>query len=354
MKPKCLLLTPSLYWGGAEQWMYDLVKYGQEWIDWVGVVSQMKINNDENMILKFLQFCPIYLYGNKALNKALKNNKVDVVICWGDVDISLLKTKKIKTIWCAHGCGKFDLKSYKSVKQFKPILAGVSEACLEIFDELDKPNVKIIHNGVDPERVKVTKTKEEIRQQYNISPDQFIVGYLGRLVPEKNLKTLAYAILLLPENYIGMFVGSGWDFENQKKEISNILGNRAIFTGRVTDVGNYFNAFDCNVLVSPKEGFSMSLLEAMMCGTICVSTEVGILPFLKQRFGRRYWIPLSENPDPIEIADKILMLSMTSKDVIKHAIFDVQEWIKNNFTADIMAKNWAKFIYEVIGLEFNF
>lgn len=44
----------------------------------------------------------------------------------------------------------------------------------------------------------------------------------------------------------------------------------------------------CFVQASPVEGFSMGMLEAMLCGVPCALTHVGVLLELERRHGRHW------------------------------------------------------------------
>ena len=347
MKIKALLISPSLYWGGAEQWMHDLIHYSQDNINWVGVVPFCNYNNDQVMVEQIKNHCPVYFFGREAIKKVISEHKPDIVVAWGDPDLSIIQD--IPIVWCAHGSGGFDRHSYLVCRNYATRFAAVSKACLQVFDEEDRHKVKIIYNGVDEERVKQTISREAIRSRLGLAPTDFVIGYTGRVVLEKNLVCLANAVKTLPPQFKLCLVGAGCNYEQCKKEIQNILSKRVVFTGRVTDIGNYLRAFDCFVLPSLAEGFSLAFLEALLCKVPCLVTNVGSVPELTEKYGKLWWL-LSSNPTPEEIAQLILTLYKTPKTQTKLYINAAYNLVQQQFTVQQMAKGWVDYFYSVVGV----
>jgi glycosyltransferase involved in cell wall biosynthesis len=119
--------------------------------------------------------------------------------------------------------------------------------------------------------------------------DTPLLGYLGRLVPEKGLATLLRAVGLLGEvPWRLALVGAG-PMEAELRALAAALG----VAGRVTFVGSVphvraprlLSAFDALVLPSEtqpnwKEQFGRVVLEAMACGTPVVGSDSGEIPVL--------------------------------------------------------------------------
>ena len=132
--------------------------------------------------------------------------------------------------------------------------------------------VAVIPNGVDISRY--APGPSDIKQRLNA--DQLYV-YQGRLAIEKNVESLLKgwrAANMGPYNKLAI-VGSG-PLESSLKAFysdSNIawLGFVANEKRRI----EILRGADCFILPSLVEGLSLSLLEAMACGTACVATDAG-------------------------------------------------------------------------------
>jgi glycosyltransferase involved in cell wall biosynthesis len=133
-------------------------------------------------------------------------------------------------------------------------------------------NVAVIPNGVDIE--KYAPGRSDYKQSLKASA---LVGYLGRVDPEKNVDILirAFQDLDAAEDVKLVIVGSG----SEKRRLDRRYGNaRVVFAGQVLDESEriaMLQAMDIFVLPSMVEGLSLSLLEAMACGVAPVATDVG-------------------------------------------------------------------------------
>jgi len=108
------------------------------------------------------------------------------------------------------------------------------------------------------------------------------IGFIGRIVPIKDVKTLIRAMKIVVENIPDatlQVLGDGEEtreyFEECKVLVQMLdLGDSVNFTGNV-NVNNYYPLFDVVVLTSISEAQPLSLLEAMSYGIPVVSSKVG-------------------------------------------------------------------------------
>ena len=144
--------------------------------------------------------------------------------------------------------------------------------------------VVTIHNGIEIERVRPRTSPELVRRDLGISPDDAVVGTVGRLVPVKGLEYLLLAALGLRHqlrNAKYLIVGDGVS-RSQLQEVVEQTGlkDKVIFSGYREDVYDLINAMDVFVLPSIDEGIPTVLLEAMALQKPIVATSVGGIPEL--------------------------------------------------------------------------
>lgn len=131
-------------------------------------------------------------------------------------------------------------------------------------------------NGVDaltkfnPRNVP-DSVREEIREKYGLSKDDFIIGFCGRLVRDKGIVELAEAIKLLTERHqdkpLKLFViGYPEKRDALPDETLDFLksSDHVVFTGKVnySEIQNYYSVMDAFILPSYREGFPTVALEA--------------------------------------------------------------------------------------------
>lgn len=114
----------------------------------------------------------------------------------------------------------------------------------------------------------------------------FVIGFIGRLVPEKGLDTLLIAASQLPFLCDILIVGNGSE-EEALHSLSQSLGiaNRVHFINSISwdQVVDYMNILDVFVLPSRttpnwKEQFGRVLVEAMACRVPVVGSDSGAIP----------------------------------------------------------------------------
>lgn len=139
--------------------------------------------------------------------------------------------------------------------------------------------VVTIHNGIDPEHFRRTKSKEEARASLGLPANTVIIGGLGRLDAAKGFTYLIEAMALLRTGFPQVHVaiaGTG-PLREQLEATAQSLGvaDRVTFLGFRSDVNEVLDACDIFVLSSLCEALPFALLEAMAHELPTVGTTVG-------------------------------------------------------------------------------
>jgi glycosyltransferase involved in cell wall biosynthesis len=141
-----------------------------------------------------------------------------------------------------------------------------------------------IGNGVDVTRYTSSgpDTRREARALLGIGPDEFVVGYAGRLVREKGVEDLLYCA----ERFVAgkqkvriLLVGSLEEKEQSDSLTAAELENwrsrlPALFPGHREDLHRLYAAMDVFVLPSYREGLPRALTEACLAGIPAIATDI--------------------------------------------------------------------------------
>lgn len=121
-----------------------------------------------------------------------------------------------------------------------------------------------------------------------------IVGYIGRLIPEKGVEVLLHAAAKCESEISLLIVGAGQErasLENLAQDLG--LSQRCQFVGPVPydQVRDYLSALDILVLPSRttpnwKEQYGRVLVEAMACRVVVVGANSGAIPEVINDAGR--------------------------------------------------------------------
>jgi glycosyltransferase involved in cell wall biosynthesis len=137
-------------------------------------------------------------------------------------------------------------------------------------------NLEIWPRGVDCRLFHPSYNKTTVRKEYNISK-KYLLTYVGRLSPEKDVKTLMKIANSMPseiaEDIQWLVVGDGPLREELQKEASANM----TFTGYLSGekLAEVYSASDIFVFPSPTETFGNVVLEALASGTPVISANSG-------------------------------------------------------------------------------
>ena len=150
-----------------------------------------------------------------------------------------------------------------------------------------RPLYVIPQFGIDPEffAPSTTPLPEQLDAQH-----PFVIGFAGRLVEEKGLRTLLHAAAGLKGPWVMRLLGDGPFKHELAAEAAGLgMGDRIQFLGAVPSsaVPEHLRGF--HVLANPsltkrggktqwKEQFGRSLVEAMACGIPVVGSDSGEIP----------------------------------------------------------------------------
>lgn len=152
-------------------------------------------------------------------------------------------------------------------------------------------NCVTVHNGINIELFKNKSEKKRIllRERYGIKPEETVVVYAGRIVPEKGVEALIQAFMQLPkqENVKLLIIGSSF-FEKSKdnafvKKIKKLCESRKeqiVFTGYVNyeNMPDFYSMADIGCVPSLwEEPFGLTVIEQMAMELPVITTDAGAI-----------------------------------------------------------------------------
>lgn len=151
-----------------------------------------------------------------------------------------------------------------------------------------RQQIVVVPNGVDLHRFDPSRyDRARCRKALGLQHDDFVVGAVSRLAPQKNLGHLLRAAKMLirkrdPASARIRIIIAGPD-GGSKQELTAQAARLGIakhvrFIGSRSDVPQVLRAFDVFAMPSFHEGTPFALLEAMAMGLPIVASQVGSIP----------------------------------------------------------------------------
>jgi glycosyltransferase involved in cell wall biosynthesis len=154
-----------------------------------------------------------------------------------------------------------------------------------------------IPNGVDTQAFRprdgLHDADGDLRRHFALADGDPLIGFVGRLSPEKGPEVFLRAALLLRATLPRarfVLVGDGPLRPSVQQMIERYrLGDAVLLAGVRDDMPAVWHQLDAVVNTSQSEGMPLSLMEAMACGLPVVASQVGGVPDLVES-GATGWL----------------------------------------------------------------
>ncbi len=238
------------------------------------------------------RFMPIALL---RLARYLRDEEFDVIHChmppadwigrlagWlGGVPVRMT-TEHGRGLWKSRARVMFD----RMLNGITDLRICVSHDVLEIRARREgtpRDKLEYLPNGVDLDRFKSpVRGKQEIMAEFGWAAGDALVVCVGRLVREKNYPLLVDSIASVRERIPTvrcLIAGEGKLRGEIAARIGDLdVGETVKLAGTRSDISDLLHASDVFVLPSTREGFPVSLIEAMACSKAIVASDVGGVP----------------------------------------------------------------------------
>ena len=208
-------------------------------------------------------------------------------------------------------------------------------------------------NGVDVDLFSDSGNVEAARalgERLGLDPGIPVVGFVGRVAPDKGLKELAEARTLLLERGVAhqLLIVGGVDtgVSSVQAPPSEVFGPMTFTTGAVDNTAPYYHLMDVFCLPTYREGFPNVVLEASAAGVPTVSTEAtGAVDAVKSGV-TGLTVPVRSSPD---LADALEFL-LRSPELRASMGAAAHRWVDAEFRRDLVARLTAEFYAKELAL----
>ncbi|MGH2458658.1 MAG: glycosyltransferase [Chloroflexota bacterium] len=225
--------------------------------------------------------------------------------------------------------------------------------------DADRSRVRVVPSGVDVERFKPVP-RSDARRELQLSDDERLVVYVGRLLPRKDVENLIHAVARLRDRVRAPFrlIVVGGETESadlaREPEMRRLVevAERIGVSGLVRFAGRrpsdrlraYYSAADVFASTPWYEPYGLTPLEAMACGTPVVCSAVGGMTFTVADGVTGFLVPPR---DPGQLADRLALL-LTDDDLRARMARDARRRVEERFTWTTVASRTAAVYQELL------
>ena len=229
-------------------------------------------------------------------------------------------------------------KRLKKIHKGSTLTLAPSTESISFLRSLGIENVRHWGRGVDLEQFNPAWRSEKLRKYWGADSDTLIIGFVGRLAPEKQVHKLASigdVGLLAGKKILQVIVGEGPTRETLEKSLP-----KAVFTGHLNgkELSKAVASMDLLITTGENETFCQVIQEAMAAGLAVIAPNAGGPKDLISDGVDGFLYEPGEN---LDIRKKVL-----------RAIFDREQLEKMSLAAysKVQGKTWDQVCHQLLSI----
>lgn len=166
----------------------------------------------------------------------------------------------------------------------------------------------VIYNGINPKLF--LEEENNLREDFSIPDDAFIIGHTGRFNEAKNHSTILAVAEALVNKYDDVYFilcGNGVKKNLKPQLVIKGLDDKILVFENRTDIPKFLNTMDCYFFPSTTEGQPNALIEAMVMGLPFIASNISPI---RETVGNDY-----ELYNPLDV--RVLVEAVENKYLLK-------------------------------------
>lgn len=242
--------------------------------------------------------------------------------------------------------------NYKGIHSVFCVSESVKNDFSQVLSDDNKKKIKIIPDCV-PLNILNIKTKINLREQYAINKNTYLIGNIANHTDAKDLITFINVAnhlinVLKREDVVFFQIGK---YSKRTPKYLEIVKNKKldkhiIFTDKIENASALNTQLDVFLMTSQREGGPTSVLEAMLFNVPVVTTKVGIVPEIIVDGVNGYIASVKNYED---LAIKIIKL-LDNEELRQEFIKRSDLIVKEKFINSVVAKKYFEEYNQIINL----
>ncbi|MDT0746796.1 N-acetyl-alpha-D-glucosaminyl L-malate synthase BshA [Staphylococcus chromogenes] len=218
------------------------------------------------------------------------------------------------------------------------IVTSVSQSLKEETYEIIQPEKEIIpiYNFVK-EKDFPQGCQPKLRTSYGIAEDEKVVIHVSNFRRVKRIDTVIDTFHLIRQKMKAklLLIGDGPELLDMRQRVKSLqLSEDVLFLGKQDCMSNFYQISDLLLLMSEKESFGLTLLEAMHTGVLPIGTRAGGIQEVIKHEETGFLVDIGDAETAAQYAVSILQNPTKYQQMQTKMLLDIQERFNSKKIAD--------------------
>ncbi|HAR6271686.1 TPA: N-acetyl-alpha-D-glucosaminyl L-malate synthase BshA [Staphylococcus pseudintermedius] len=229
------------------------------------------------------------------------------------------------------------------------IVTSVSESLKDETNEIIAPQKEIvpIYNFVRESEFP-TGYNTDLKESYGITQDEKVLIHVSNFRKVKRIDTIIDTFALIREHIQSklLLIGDGPELHDMRIKVREMgLSDDVLFLGKQDCMSNFYQMSDIVLLMSEKESFGLTLLEAMKTGVVPIGTRAGGIQEVIQHRETGFLVGIGDSQTAADYALKLLTDSALYQSLRENMLHDIAK----RFDSQIIADQYEHYYKKMIG-----
>lgn len=229
------------------------------------------------------------------------------------------------------------------------IVTSVSESLKDETNEIIAPQIEIvpIYNFVRESEFP-TGYNTDLKESYGITQDEKVLIHVSNFRKVKRIDTIIDTFALIREHIKSklLLIGDGPELHDMRIKVREMgLSDDVLFLGKQDCMSNFYQMSDIVLLMSEKESFGLTLLEAMKTGVVPIGTRAGGIQEVIQHRETGFLVDIGDSQTAADYALKLLTDSALYQSLRENMLHDIAK----RFDSQIIADQYEHYYKKMIG-----
>ncbi|UXS28291.1 N-acetyl-alpha-D-glucosaminyl L-malate synthase BshA [Staphylococcus delphini] len=229
------------------------------------------------------------------------------------------------------------------------IVTSVSESLKAETNEIIAPQKEIvpIYNFVRESEFP-TGYNTGLKESYGIAQDEKVFIHVSNFRKVKRIDTIIDTFALVRKHIKSklLLIGDGPELQDMRMKVREMgFSEDVLFLGKQDCMSNFYQMSDIVLLMSEKESFGLTLLEAMKTGVVPIGTRAGGIQEVIQHRETGFLVDIGDSQTAADYALKLLTDDALYQSLRDNMLHDIAK----RFDSQIIADQYEHYYKKMIG-----